>query len=258
MIDWKSVPGEVITVISDLHANKRAVKAALEAVKQKRSDRLIILGDILTYGIDTIEVMETVQGAIDAGALLLIGNHDEMYLDLIRGHSEILPKLRQDLQESIVYNFEQMNTKQFASWDWKKEIVYDNIYFSHANPYGNCWEYIKSQEDFLKAAYVIQDQKHLAGVFGHTHRSICFGLKKGILPQIDGLEGDTFIINPGSIGQPRSTPRQASLLRLSSYQNKLWAEIESVEYDMRAHVEDLRNSSLSPHTKAVLISFFEK
>lgn len=258
MINWSSVPGEVIVVISDLHANKRAVKAALEAVKHKRCDRLIILGDILTYGIDTTEVMEMVQGAIDAGALLLVGNHDEMYLDLIKGNSEILPKLRQDLQESIIYNFERMNKEQFASWDWKKEITHNNIYFSHANPYGNCWEYIKSQEDFLKAACALQDKKQFVGIFGHTHRSILFSLKKGILSQIDGLENDNFIINPGSIGQPRSTPRQASLLRLSTYQNRLWAEIESVEYDMQAHVTDLQQSSLSPQTKAVLMSFFEK
>ncbi len=258
MIDWNLVPGEVITVISDLHSNEKALKAALSAVEHKRSDKLIILGDILTYGIDTIPVMEMVQDAIDAGALLLMGNHDEMYLDLIKGHDGVLAKIRQDLQESILYNFERMNKKQFVSWPWRKEIVQDNIYFSHANPYGNCWTYIKSHEDFLKAAHTIKDKKYLAGVFGHTHRPTCFSLKNGVLPQIDGLEEDVFIINPGSIGQPRSVPRQASLLRLSSYENRLWAEIEPVQYDIQAHAEDLRNSSLSPQTKAVLISFFEE
>ena len=85
MIDWGKVPGEVITVISDLHANKRAVKAALENAKRKRTDQLIILGDILTYGLDTTEVMDMVSSVLEAGAWLLQGNHDEIYLNLIDG-----------------------------------------------------------------------------------------------------------------------------------------------------------------------------
>lgn len=256
MIDWDTLPGKVITVISDLHSNKRAVKASLEAVSQKRSDQLIILGDILTYGIDAQEVMDMVDVALQNGAQLLIGNHDEMYLQLINGHCEIFPRLRYDLQESITYNLNLINTKQFTEWKWEKELVHDGIYFSHANPYGNFWEYVKDEDDFRAAAYMIKSKNHLAGVFGHTHRSAHFSLKNGFLTAIDGLQDDTFVINPGSVGQPRSSPRQASILRLSSYKNRLWAEVEPVQYDMRAHVEDLQKSSLSDITKTVLTAFF--
>ena len=256
MIDWGALPGKVITVISDLHSNKRAVKASLEAASAKRSDQLIILGDILTYGIDAQEVMDMVDEVLQNGAQLLIGNHDEMYLQLIAGYCEIFPKLRYDLQESITYNLKKIDTKQFTEWRWEKELVYDGIYFSHANPYGNFWEYVKDEDDFTMAAYKIKNMKHLAGVFGHTHRAAHFSLKSGFLPGIDGLQDDVFIINPGSVGQPRSTPRQASILRLSSYENRLWAEIEPVQYDMQAHVEDLQKSSLSDVTKTVLSSFF--
>jgi predicted phosphodiesterase len=256
MIDWDALPGRVITVVSDLHANKRAVKACLEAVSQKRSDQLVILGDILTYGIDTQEVMDMVAGALEKGAQLLTGNHDEMYLQLIAGYCEIFPKLRADLQESITYNLDRVDAKLFAGWKWEKELVLDNVYFSHANPYGDCWEYIKDQDDFLMAAYKIKNFKNLAGVFGHTHRAAHFSLKNGFIPQIEGLQDDVFVINPGSVGQPRSVPRQASILRLSSHENRLWAEIEPVPYDMQAHVEDLRNSSLSNFTKTKLLSHF--
>lgn len=256
MIDWNSLSGKVITVISDLHSNKRAVKAALEQVAQKRSDHLIILGDILTYGIDAQEVIDTVADALQKGAQLLTGNHDEMYLQLIAGYCEIFPKLRDDLQESITYNLDRIDTKQFTGWKWEKELVHDSVYFSHANPYGNCWEYIKDAEDFQMAAYKIKNMKYLAGVFGHTHRSAHFSLKNGFLTGIDGLQDDTFIINPGSVGQPRSSPHQASILRLSSHENRLWAEVEPVRYDMQAHVEDLQKSSLSNATKVILSSHF--
>jgi predicted phosphodiesterase len=256
MIDWDSVPGEVITVISDLHSNKRAVGAAMKAVKQKRCDQLVILGDILTYGIDVNEVTDMVGKAIDDGAWLLMGNHDEMYLDLIGGHCEIFSQLRPDLQESINYNLARLDTKLFASWAWQKQIVHHNVYYSHANPYGNCWDYVKTIPGFHKAALKIQEMGHLAGVFGHSHRNICFSHRNQALPYIDGLENDIFVLNPGSIGQPRSRPTQATLLRLSSHKNKLWAEVEPVDYDMSGHVDSLLQSSLSAETKLVLASFF--
>ena len=68
MIDWNSQPNEVIVVISDLHSNKRAIRSALESIKQKRVDKLIILGDILTYGIDAQETIEIVLKELEGGA----------------------------------------------------------------------------------------------------------------------------------------------------------------------------------------------
>ena len=247
MIDWSLHPGEIITVISDLHSNKRAIASALEAVKQKRTDKLIILGDILTYGIDAIETMDLVQKAIDGGAELIMGNHDEIYLDLIVGKLDIFSRLRPDLQETISYNLKLIDKKQFASWPWKKELIYNNVY----------WEYIKDREDFQVSGMKLRKMKHLAGVFGHTHRAACFGLLNGFLPSINGLDNDTFVINPGSVGQPRSSVKRATLLRLSSHNNRLWAEIEMVPYDIRGHIDDLSNSSLSDATKKIMMSYFQ-
>lgn len=256
MIEWDSLPGEVIVIISDLHSNKRAVSSAIKAAHQKRCDQLIILGDIFTYGIDVEEVTDMVDEALGGGARLLMGNHDEMYLDLINGHCDIFERLRPDLQESINYNLSKLDTKLFASWDWQKQIVHHNIYFSHANPYGNCWDYVKTISGFQRAALKIQEMGYLAGVFGHSHHNVCFSHKNQIIPYINGLDDDIFILNPGSVGQPRSKPAQATILRLSSYKNKLWAEVESVDYDMSEHVASILQSSLSTETKMIHASFF--
>ena len=258
MIDWNKVPGEVTVVVSDLHANKRAVKAAFDVVHNKRADRVIILGDILTYGIDVNEVTDMVDEILSKGAELIVGNHDQMYKELIAGYCPIFSKLRDDLQESITYNLNKLDTKRFTNWSWKDSIICDDVYFSHANPYGNAWEYIKDIHDFQNAARTVKRKGYLAGVFGHTHRDKCFSLKTGDLTHIDGLTDDTFVINPGSVGQPRGGPMQASILRLSSHKNKLWAEVESIPYDVQGHLNDLRSSSLSDATKAVLLSFFKE
>lgn len=248
--------GPVITVISDIHANKLALSAALKMVHNQRTDQLIILGDILSYGVDINEVIDLVQFEIDKGAWLIMGNHDQMYNELISGHCEIFPNLHGWLQETIMFNFSKLNAKQFSGWNWKQQIIEQNLLFSHANPHGNVWDYINTKKDFVDAAIMIQAQGAIAGIFGHTHRSVCWSLKNNKIPIIDGLGDDIFVLNPGSVGQPRKTPPQSSLLRLSSHNNKLWAEIETVNYDVQKHLESLINSSLSEETKTKLISFF--
>lgn len=255
-INWDSMSGPVITVISDLHANKLALSAALEMVHNQRSDQLIILGDILTYGMDTQEVVDLVQSEINNGAWLIMGNHDQIYNELISGHCAAFTKLHPWLQETINFNFNKLNAKQFSEWNWQQQIIYQDVLFSHANPYGNVWSYINTVQELEHAAKTLKNINMLAGVFGHTHRSICWSLKNQKLEEINGLGDDTFILNPGSVGQPRAKPTQSSLLRLSSYNGKLWSEIEDVKYDVKQHIESIISSSLSDSTKEKLISFF--
>lgn len=256
MIDWKSTEGEIIAIISDIHSNKRALQAAIKIVKEKPYDKLIILGDILSYGIDVQEVLDIVSNEILNGALLLKGNHDEIYLDLLLGNNNFLSKLKPFLQETISYTLDKINIKQFSEWNWQEQLIIDNIYFSHANPYGNLWDYIKTPENFHNAALQIKELNYLAGVFGHSHRNACYSLNNGFLSNINGLENDIFIINPGSVGQPRGTT--SSILRLSSHNDRLWAETEQVQYDIQGHIDDLSNSTLSDMTKNKLIEFFVK
>jgi len=258
MIDWDKVPGEVITVISDIHSNARALKAVSDTVKQKRTDQLVILGDIFTYGIDTRETADMVQKYIDDGAWLLMGNHDQIYLELISGNTKTLDKLRPDLKESITYNMDRLDEKQFISWHWQRQITHQKILFSHANPFGDLWGYINDIYDFQAAAKAVQHAGQIAGVFGHTHRDRYFSTKNPNLTSIEGLSDDVFVLNPGSVGQPRSTPRRATILRLSSHNDRLWAEIEPVDYDMQAHIDDLISSPLSEATKTILTSFFRE
>ena len=256
MIDWDIVQGEIITVISDIHSNKIALKTALEEIKQ--SNQIIILGDILTYGVDVVEVTDMIDELIIKGAWLLIGNHDQMYMDLIQnGRCEILNMLRPEIQESVKYTIDKLDTKKFMSWNWKKEIVYNDILFSHANPYGNFWEYVKSEEDFRKAAKTIQKLGHLAGVFGHTHRSNIYSLTNKYLPETNGISNDVFVINPGSVGQPRNGLFRSSILRLSSHKKKLWAEIKPIQYDEKEHIKSIMLSSLSDQSKMKLSMFFK-
>lgn len=256
MIKWNKLKGEVISVISDIHSNKRALEAALKLVDAKRTDKLIILGDILTYGINAQETLDMLQKRIDKGALIFKGNHDDIYLKLINNQPSFFNDLRDDIQESILYNIKRIDCAQYKSWDWKMGLIHNEVFFSHANPYGNLWTYINSEEDHKNAAYQIDVSKCIAGVFGHTHRSKCYSFKEGFLDYIQNKSKDTFILNSGSVGQARSKDARSTFLRLCSHKGKLWAEIENIKYDMQSHREEIINSSLSGKTKKMLLPYF--
>ncbi|MDP3278775.1 MAG: metallophosphoesterase, partial [Deltaproteobacteria bacterium] len=67
----------VTVVLSDLHANGRALRAALAHARDHGFDRMVILGDLLTYGIDQDEVLDIVQDlAENCQAKVVLGNHD--------------------------------------------------------------------------------------------------------------------------------------------------------------------------------------
>jgi diadenosine tetraphosphatase ApaH/serine/threonine PP2A family protein phosphatase len=65
-----------IALLSDLHANRRALDACLADAATQRVDRHAVLGDLVGYGAEPEAVVDRVQGLAEAGAWVLRGNHD--------------------------------------------------------------------------------------------------------------------------------------------------------------------------------------
>jgi predicted phosphodiesterase len=246
---------EVVVVISDIHSNGLALEAAIKQAHSSHIDKLIILGDLLTYGLDVNRVFDIVAAEVDNGAILILGNHDEMYLDLINNKMDYYNTLPEWIKESIDYNFNKLDTKVFSNFNWIKSITRNNILYSHANPYDD-WRYLNSIQDLQEAAEILKSKGLLAGVFGHNHRPVCFSISDQ--KTINVSEGfGIFVLNPGSIGQPRFKPPVSTLLRLSISNNKLWAEIEPVIYNTQQQNDEIRTSTLSELTKNKLVAFFQ-
>ena len=52
-----------IAVLTDIHASSDPLQLALTAARREGFDRMLILGDLLTYGVQPLETLELVQGA---------------------------------------------------------------------------------------------------------------------------------------------------------------------------------------------------
>ncbi|WP_248583352.1 metallophosphoesterase family protein [Nocardioides sp. InS609-2] len=243
-----SATQEDIVVISDLHGNARAFRAALSQARNVGFDRLVILGDLLTYGIDNAEIVELVAAEQERGAALVIGNHDQLYFDLQRGDTVYYDRLPAWLRESVDYTFAQLDRIAFNGLSWSTEVVTRDVVLAHANPFQfGDWTYLNDEADRRRAREVLISRGAVLGVFGHTHRALTEPLPS---------QGNAAIANTGSIGQPRGQDNRSTMLRIVVGTDAPHVSVETIDYSVDAHVQALGRAALSPETLRKLSSYF--
>lgn len=195
-------------ILSDIHANFEALEAVLKHAKG-RYDKLVCLGDLVGYGPDPNEVLEWARETIESeGARMIRGNHDKACCGL----------------DSI----EDYNPAAQASSIWTADVLSDgNLEFLrelamgpvdaggfdlvHGAPSDED-EYIITTND---AAGMREHLRASVTFFGHTHLQGGFFFRRAAVKGIDKVpskweeltisidDQSSFLINPGSVGQPR-------------------------------------------------------
>jgi len=254
-----------IAVVGDVHGNARALRAALAQARKGPLDRMVFLGDLLTYGHEVDEVLDLVAEAQEKdGATLLVGNHDRMYFDMVEGRHDYFDGLPDWLKDTVNLTLEAPRTATLANaLSWVEETrLDDRAIAAHANPYGKSdWRYLSSLPNHVEAGVALAQRSLDVGVFGHTHRPRFFdGVRPlGAVPFDDPLEasrGNPIVINAGAVGQPRDGTGQAVLLRLTLTEKSVRATFERVAYDLAAHIASVRAAKLPSATIERLVRFF--
>jgi predicted phosphodiesterase len=207
-----------IALISDIHGNLPAFQATLGAIEDEGVDGIWCLGDLVGYGAQPNECVELAASSVD---LCLIGNHDLVVIDKL------------DIADFS------LNAATAAEWT-KKELGSDaRAYLEklealdeeqplglyHASPRDPVWEYVLSS---MAADDCINAMKPRVGAVGHSHVALAFW-RKGDKPTAGAqsepdatldLSEDRWLLNPGSVGQPRDGDARASwvLLELGSWE----------------------------------------
>ena len=205
-----------IALISDVHGNLPAFQSVLRAIEDEGVDGVWCLGDLVGYGAQPNECVELAEKSVD---LCLIGNHDLVVID------------RLDIND--------FSPAAATAAEWTKEVLGSEarayleslkpldeqhpIGLYHASPRDPVWEYVLSS---LAADDCFDEMSPRVGAVGHSHVALAFW-RKGDTPtagaqseagaQIDFAD-DRWLLNPGSVGQPRDGDRRASwvLLELES------------------------------------------
>lgn len=199
-----------IAVFSDVHANLEAFVAVLKDISTKGCGLRFCLGDTVGYGASPSECIALLQANKIQS---LKGNHDEAAgLDLPLGiFNPIAGKAMQWTRNAL----------KREERDWLLNLPYQlrlpehRMTLYHANgfePEG--WEYIHGKDD-ASLALTMRDQRTPLVFIGHTHFPAAYGMGPNGKPldifrsSFRLLDDTRYVINVGSIGQPRDGNPQA-------------------------------------------------
>jgi predicted phosphodiesterase len=256
-----------IAVVSDLHANARAVAASIDIARRSGADSIVVLGDLLTYGLDVAEVIDLVADVADRdGAHVILGNHDQLYLDLDEGRTEYFAKLPAWIRESVEHTRAQLDVGAFRRrFAWKEEVRIGDVYIAHANPFGyGDWTYLNGAAEMERARTAVAALGARVGIFGHNHRAGVHAggsaLREiatvGAAGPLDAREG-VVLVNPGSVGQPRRADALSTMAVVDVDGGDVRVALEAISYDVAAQRAALSGAPLAAATREKLASFFE-
>jgi len=228
-----------VLVISDVHSNLAALQAVLEDVGS--FDALWSLGDVVGYGPQPNECIATLS---EHEHLHIAGNHDWGVLGKIP-----LDDFNGDACRANLWNRAQLTPEALAYLESAPEtIVEGQVTMAHGSPRYPIWEYLV-YASVAALNYAFFDTKLC--LVGHTHVPILFeqtsdstDCHASRLPAGERLalgEG-RYIVNPGSVGQPRDGDPRAAYLLLET--DDLTIEPRRVAYDIEATQRLMRKAGL--------------
>jgi diadenosine tetraphosphatase ApaH/serine/threonine PP2A family protein phosphatase len=195
-------------VIADIHSNLEALEQVLPLLKSV--DKFFCLGDIVGYGPNPTECIKLLKQTQN---ITVAGNHDLGAVEKIS-----LYDFSFDAQEACEWTKRRLldNDKNYLKSLALKERVGDDILLVHGSPRNPIWEYLLSVGDaeinFEKFDFQIcfVGHTHIPAIFQRPASSDCEILEPepGEKRQLD--KKIRYIINVGSIGQPRDGDPRAS------------------------------------------------
>lgn len=218
-------------VISDLHSNLEALSAVLGQVKRKKFDRVLVLGDLVGYGANPNQIIDIIRRMKQA--VVIRGNHDKVASGIESGDN-----FNRAAMQSALWTRRKL-TPENRSFLFRLPqgpvTVDEEIMVSHGTPIDED-AYIFSDYD---AYEVFQSMKFKICFFGHTHLPVIYAVSNqrlytyrpnGERVKIELVNGFQYMINPGSVGQPRDKNPMASFAIFDSESRTI--TFKRVEYSI--------------------------
>ena len=220
-------------VLSDIHANLEALEAVLDAARALPHDRVLVLGDLVGYGADPNAVVDRVRGL--SPHAVIRGNHDKVGAGL-----ESPEAFNTVARAAIRWTYEALSDD---NRDWLAELpagpvaIDELVEICHGTPFDED-VYVFDDTDVLRS---MEASSRRVCLFGHTHVQVGYRLWQQSLtletadprrPLPIAFGDGHYLINPGSVGQPRDHNPKASYV--------IWDDAEDtwlfrrVAYDVEA------------------------
>jgi len=228
-----------LALISDIHANLEALTAVLKDIEKQNIDEIICLGDVIGYGSDPVACLEQVNRTCK---VKLMGNHEYAALGLLS-----TDYYHTDAKKAAQWTLQQLSDREYSMIsDYEMDNKMDNIYLVHSSPHEpEMWHYIL-------------DQKHARLAFdyfegdicfhGHSHVPMIFLEIEDKLPRmqighdIQTDQDNRYLINVGSVGQPRDDDPRACYVILDTKEDEVF--FNRIEYDINTVQQKMKNVNL--------------
>ncbi len=199
-------------VLTDIHANLEALESCLSDARDRNCDQTLVLGDLVGYGADPNAVIDRV---IALKPLAIVrGNHDKVAcgVEQAEGFNAVAKSAARWTLEVLTPR----NRDWVAALPQGPTQVDDLVEICHGSPFDED-AYIFDELDAVRALKV---STRPICLFGHTHYPVTFELADETIESIGSSpasemrvqirDGCRYLINPGSVGQPRDgDPRAA-------------------------------------------------
>jgi diadenosine tetraphosphatase ApaH/serine/threonine PP2A family protein phosphatase len=227
-----------VAVISDVHANYHALETVLEQIDAARVDAIWCLGDIVGYGPRPNECCETVEARAD---LCLVGNHDLVVLGELS-----VSDFNDEAAAAAVWTSEMLTPSSRTFLERLKPVArMDGVDLFHASARDPVWEYVLTEEaargtfELAEAPLLLVGHSHVALALSYDGGDVAGGLAPaGTEMQLNGR----WLLNPGSVGQPRDGDPRAAWLLLDL--ERRFAAFHRVAYSIETTQTEMRERGL--------------
>lgn len=225
-----------LAIISDIHSNLEALERTFQAIDEADVDAVYCLGDVVGYNADPSACVDLVRERCEA---VVLGNHDAAV-----ARNTDVTFLPADGQEAARHNREQLSeTQRDYLADLPLTHTVANRTFVHATPDDpTAWKRLTA----YPAAQAQFDHFDTDVCFiGHTHSPAVMADSLGIFRV---RSGHRYLINVGSVGQPRDgTPKLS--FGLFDTEDFTYENVR-LDYDVAAAARKIRNADRLPNTLA--------
>lgn len=214
-------------IISDVHANLEALHVVLKDIKKRRLKSIFCLGDLVGYGANPNECIDL---CLKESKVVVAGNHDWAAIE-----KTDIASFNPVAAEAIRWTKQKLDpegTKKLKGLELARQI--DNLMLVHATPADPAkWGYLLSLDEFEREFNHFRDQ---ICFIGHSHVPVavyqddngyCDLVRDNPFPIVAKRR---YIVNVGSVGQPRDMDPRASYAIYDGNNNAI--EIIRLDYNI--------------------------